>query len=203
MTRCSRSLSDFRGGLTPGIFATWGSATDRSAICRRCQYLVCVARKAYTDRIMKATILLVLVFSIASPAADPSQPMFWSSAQQKDFDKLALSKLNADRHLGTERLLDSAFVAYRNGSGEAELHEKQADLLLIRSGEGTVLVGGKMIEGKPSGPGEVRGKSIEGGTRYPIAAGDVLYIPANTVHQFLIESGQSFTAMVVKITPKP
>lgn len=34
-----------------------------------------------------------------------------------------------------------AFVAYRNGSGEAEIHEKQADLLLIRSREGTVLMG--------------------------------------------------------------
>ena len=150
---------------------------------------------------MKTTFLLVLACSIAV-AADPTQPMFWSSAQQKDFDKLALSKLNPERHLGTERLLDSAFVAFRNGSGEAELHEKQADLLLIRSGEGTVLVGGKMVEGKSSAPGEVRGKSIEGGTRYPIAAGDVLYIPANTVHQFLIAPGQSFTAMVVKITPK-
>ena len=152
---------------------------------------------------MKATALLVFAFSVALLAADPSQPLFWSSAQQKDFDKLALSKLNADRHLGTERLLDSAFVAFRNGSGEAEIHEKQADLLLIRSGEGTVLVGGKIVEGKPTAPGEVRGKSIEGGTRYPIAAGDVLYVPANTVHQFLIGPGQSFTAMVVKITPKP
>jgi mannose-6-phosphate isomerase-like protein (cupin superfamily) len=151
---------------------------------------------------MKATMLLVL-FALTLPAADPTQPMFWSAAQQKDFDKQALSKLNADRHLGTERLLDSAFVAYRNGNGEAEVHEKQADLLLIRSGAGTVLVGGKIVEGKPSAPGEIRGKSIEGGTRYPIAAGDVLYIPANTVHQFLMEPGQSFTAMVVKITPKP
>jgi mannose-6-phosphate isomerase-like protein (cupin superfamily) len=152
---------------------------------------------------MKATILLMLVFSVVAPAADPAQPQFWSSAQQKDFDKSALSKLNADRHLGTERLLDSAFVAYRNGNGEAEIHERQADLLLIRSGQGTVLVGGKIVEGKPSAPDEVRGKSIEGGTKYPIAAGDVLYIPANTVHQFLVEPGKSFTAMVVKITPKP
>jgi hypothetical protein len=30
----------------------------------------------------------------------------------------------------------------------------------------------------------------------------VLYIPAATVHQFWMEPGQSFTAMVVKITPK-
>lgn len=151
---------------------------------------------------MKTTLLLAVMCSAGLHAADPSQPMFWSSAQQKDFDQQALSKLNPERHLGTERLLDSAFVAYRNGSGEAEIHEKQADLLLIRSGEGTVLVGGKIVEGKTSGPGEVRGKSIEGGTRYPIAAGDVLYIPANVVHQFLVEPGKNFTAMVVKITPK-
>jgi mannose-6-phosphate isomerase-like protein (cupin superfamily) len=151
---------------------------------------------------MKASLFLVLTGSVALVAADPPQAMFWSSAQQKDFDKQALAKLNSDRHLGTERLLDSAFVAYRNGNGEAELHEKQADLLLIRSGEGTVLVGGKMVEGKPSAPDEVRGKAIEGGTKYPIAAGDVLYIPANTPHQFIVEPGKSFTAMVVKITPK-
>ncbi|MCU1334589.1 MAG: hypothetical protein JWO19_170 [Bryobacterales bacterium] len=157
---------------------------------------------------MKATLLfvlpcLVVMCSVALVAADPAQPLFWSSGQQKDFDKQAQSKLNPERHLGTERLLDSAFVAYRNGPGEAEIHEKQADLMMIRSGEGTVLVGGKIVEGKPSAPDEIRGKSIEGATRYPIAAGDILYIPANTVHQFLVEPGKSFTAMVVKITPKP
>ena len=117
----------------------------------------------------------------------------------QDVDKTALSKLNPERHLGTERLLDSAFVAFRNGSGEAELHENSADLILVRSGEGAVLVGGKMIEGKSTVPGEMRGKSVEGAMRYPITAGDTLYIPANTVHQFWMEPGQSFTAMVVKI----
>jgi len=156
---------------------------------------------------MKKAALLVVACLIPSqaplPAADPAQPLFWSSSQNQGFDKLAESKLNADRHLGTERLLDSAFVAYRNGNGEAEIHVKQADLLLIRSGEGTVLVGGKIVDGAPSGTDEIRGKSIEGGTRYPIKAGDTLYIPANMVHQFQVEPGKSFTAMVVKITPKP
>ena len=149
------------------------------------------------------TLLLVVTCLVSLQAADPSQPMFWSASQQKDFDKTAFSKLNAERHLGTERMLDSAFVAYRNGNGEAEIHVKQADLLLIRSGEGTVLVGGKIVEGKPTGTDEIRGQSIEGGTKYPIAAGDILYIPANTVHQFQVEPGKSFTAMVIKITPKP
>jgi mannose-6-phosphate isomerase-like protein (cupin superfamily) len=151
---------------------------------------------------MKAILILAAVATLTGLAADPDKPAFWSAAQQKDFDKLAQGKLNPDRHLGTERLTDSAFVAFRNGNGEAEIHEHQADLLLIRSGEGTVLVGGKIVEGKPTGAGEIRGKSIEGGTPYPIHGGDVLYIPANTVHQFQVEPGKSFTAMVVKITPK-
>ena len=148
------------------------------------------------------TILLLAITCLALLAADPSKPMFWSAAQHKGFDKDAKGKLNPERHLGTERMLDSAFVAYRDGNGEAEIHEKLADLLLIRSGEGVVLVGGKIVEGKPSGTDEIRGKSIEGATKYPIAAGDVLYIPANTVHQFVVEPGKNFTAMVVKITPK-
>ena len=152
---------------------------------------------------MKYVALFGLTLLIAVRAADPVQPMFWSSSQLKEADKSANSKLNAERHLGTERLLDSAFIAFRNGSGEAELHEKLADLIIVRSGQGAVLVGGKMIDGKPTGPDEVRGKAIEGGKKYPIAAGDTLYVPANTVHQFVMEPGQSFTAMVVKITPKP
>jgi mannose-6-phosphate isomerase-like protein (cupin superfamily) len=147
-------------------------------------------------------LALVTIVEVSVHAADSDKPLFWSAAQNKDLDKKATAKLNDERHLGTERLLDSAFVAFRNGNGEAELHVKQADLLLFRSGSGTVLVGGEMIEGKPTGPDEVRGKSIKGGTKYPVAAGDTLYVPANTVHQFLVEPGQSFTAMVIKITPK-
>jgi mannose-6-phosphate isomerase-like protein (cupin superfamily) len=158
---------------------------------------------------MKYTLLLVVtcllaVMSVAVlRAADPTQPLFWSSAQMKDIDKKANSKLNPERHLGTERMIDSMFVSYRNGSGEPELHQKLADLMLIHSGEGVVLIGGKMIDGKSTGPDEIRGGTIEGGTRYPIAAGDTLYIPANVVHQFIVEPGKAFTAMVVKVPPKP
>ena len=157
----------------------------------------------YCRLIMRNTLLLLgTICLLPLHAADPVQPMFWSASQNKDFDGKAKASLNAERHLGTERLLDSTFVAFRNGNGEAEIHVKQADLLLIRSGGGVVLVGGRIVEGRPTGTDEIRGKSIEGGTSYPVAAGDVLYIPANTVHQFRVEPGQSFTAMVVKITPK-
>jgi len=152
---------------------------------------------------MRYAFLLALTCLVSVQAADSTQPLFWSASQLKDVDQKANAKLNPERHLGTERLLDSAFVAFRNGSGEAELHQKQADLIIVRSGAGAVLVGGRMIAGKSTTPDEMRGTSIEGATKYPIASGDILYIPANTVHQFWMEPGQSFTAMVVKITPKP
>jgi quercetin dioxygenase-like cupin family protein len=48
----------------------------------------------------------------------------------------------------------------------------------------------------------MRGKSIEGGTRYALKAGDNIFIPANTVHQFLVEPGKEFSATIVKIVPK-
>ncbi len=152
---------------------------------------------------MKNTLFLAAACLFPLHGAGPAQPLFWSAQQLAGIDKNAVSKLNPERHLGTERLLDTAFVAFRNGSGEAELHENAADLILVRSGAGAVLAGGKMIEGKPTAAGEMRGKSIEGATKYAIAAGDMLYIPRNTVHQFWMEPGQSFTALVVKLAEVP
>jgi hypothetical protein len=50
----------------------------------------------------------------------------------------------------------------------AEIHTKQADMIVARDGECTMIVGGKIVDGKPSGQDEIRGVSIEGGTKYPM-----------------------------------
>jgi len=110
--------------------------------------------------------------------------------------------VNPQTHVGVERLMDSAIVVHRTGPSGAEIHTKEADFIIVQAGEGTVLAGGTIVDGKPSGPDEMRGKSIEGGTRYPLKAGDNIYIPANTVHQFLVEAGKEFTATILKIVPK-
>ncbi|PWU05456.1 MAG: hypothetical protein C5B51_14430 [Terriglobia bacterium] len=152
---------------------------------------------------MKTTLFLITVGLATLHAADPAKPAFWSAAQTREAVKKLPAKVNPERHLATERFMDSAFIAYRDGNGEAELHEKQADLIFFHEGQGVVLVGGKMMEGRSTAPEEQRGKGIEGGVRYPVAAGDTLYIPPDTVHQFVVEPGQHFTATVVKFTPKP
>jgi mannose-6-phosphate isomerase-like protein (cupin superfamily) len=102
-----------------------------------------------------------------------------------------------------QRLLASASVIYRTGPSQSEIHEKEADFIFIREGEGRIVVGGKMVGGKPERPDEIRGDSIDGGTNYPVAAGDTLYIPVNTPHQFFVEKGKHWVITIVKITPKP
>lgn len=152
---------------------------------------------------MRVALLLMTTATALLFAADPTEPVYWSAAKTKDLDKQAASRLNKQSGLGSARLMDSAFVLYREGNSMAEIHTKLADMIVARDGECTMIVGGKIVDGKPSGQDEIRGASIEGGTKYPMSAGDTLYVPANTVHQFVIEPGKHFTATIIKVTPKP
>ncbi len=152
---------------------------------------------------MRNTLLLIASGAALLFAADPTEPIFWSAAKTKDLDKQAASRLNKESGLGTSRLMDSAFILYREGNSMAEIHTKLADMIVARDGECTMIVGGKIVDGKPSGQDEIRGSSIDGGTKFPMAAGDTLYVPANTVHQFVIAPGKHFTATIIKVTPKP
>jgi len=84
----------------------------------------------------------------------------------------------------------------------AELHEKVTDLFVVQSGEATIVVGGNIIDSRTTAPGEVRGSRIEGGSRHPVAAGDIVHIPANTPHWMLLDSGKQITYFVVKVDAK-
>jgi len=146
----------------------------------------------------------VVTFAQAPAAAgDPKTPVFWSAAQMKQIDANLAPRVSSQTNMAGARLLASASEIYRNGPSQSEIHEKDADFIFVREGEGAIVVGGKMIGGKPERPDEIRGDSIEGGTRYPVAAGDTLYIPVNTPHQFFVEKGKHWVITIVKITPKP
>jgi mannose-6-phosphate isomerase-like protein (cupin superfamily) len=139
----------------------------------------------------------------ARPNRDPATPMFWTAAQMKEIDARLAARQNPATHNAGTALIASANVIYRTGPSQSEIHEKQGELIFMREGEGAILVGGKMVGGKPERPDEIRGDSIEGGTRYDVSAGDTLYIPANTPHQFFIENGKHFAITIVKLNPQP
>ena len=138
----------------------------------------------------------------ARPTRDPATPIFWTAAQMKEIDASLASRQNPATHNAGTALIASANVIYRTGPSQSEIHEKQGELIFIREGEGAIVVGGKMVGGKPERPNEIRGDTIEGGTRYTVAAGDTLYIPVNTPHQFFIETGKHFAITIVKLNPQ-
>ena len=80
------------------------------------------------------------------------------------------------------------------GTDGPELHEDIIDVVFVQSGAGTLLVGGEMI-GQSNAPGS----RINGGSRHPVAAGDVLHIPARTPHAYLVPDGGHITYVLVRV----
>jgi len=93
-------------------------------------------------------------------------------------------------------------LAFRNKNGGGELHENYADLFYILDGNATIVTGGALVGRHVAGPGEVRGASVDGGSRQDVKAGDVVHIPAGMPHQTLVPDGSTVTYFVVKIQEK-
>ena len=90
-------------------------------------------------------------------------------------------------------------LAFRRSSGGGELHQHFADTFYILDGHATLITGGQVLDQKTTAPGEIRGKSVDGGTRQELRAGDVVHIPAGMPHQMLLADGDSITYFVIKI----
>ena len=92
-----------------------------------------------------------------------------------------------------------AMLSVRVRSGDAELHENFADLFYVLDGRATLVTGGAVAGAQTIGPGEVRGVSVEGGTRQELRAGDVAHVPAGVPHQMLVPGDKTVTCFVMKI----
>ena len=71
----------------------------------------------------------------------------------------------------------------RDADGRPEQHEWIEDVVFVQSGEGTLVVGRELL-GRTGRGGEHTGTDISSGTRYQVAAGDVIHIPADTPHRY-------------------
>jgi mannose-6-phosphate isomerase-like protein (cupin superfamily) len=87
----------------------------------------------------------------------------------------------------------------RGSSGGPEVHDRWADVAIVQSGRGTLLSGGQVRDSHVESPGEHRGGTIVGGTARPIAAGDLIVIPAGIPHQYQIASGDSLRYLTTKV----
>ncbi len=87
----------------------------------------------------------------------------------------------------------------RTSDGSAEIHETMADIMVIESGEATLVTGGSVPDGKQTAPHEIRGPAITGGTESRLGPGDMLTIPAKMPHQMKVAAGKHVTYVAIKV----
>ena len=87
--------------------------------------------------------------------------------------------------------------AQRSDKGnEPEVHLHNTHYIQVLSGEATLIYGGTVTNAKETGPGQIRGDGISGGTSMTVRAGDFLQIPAGMPHLFNVASGGKFRYVV-------
>jgi hypothetical protein len=91
-------------------------------------------------------------------------------------------------------------ITVHDTSGVAEVHGATADVMIVQSGEATLVYGGEVIDPKTTATNEIRGPGIRGGTRVHVSAGDVVHFAAGVPHQWLVEPGRQITYLVVHIS---
>lgn len=150
---------------------------------------------------MRPVILLAAALPLL--AAGPPGFLHWKGADLKTYGGKLAPKMNeskaAGEQFGKQGHANFA-IAYREASGEAEVHEGVADMFVVQAGEATLIVGGKVVGPRTVSPGEIRGKSIEGGVSQQLVAGDIVHIPPATPHQLLLNpKAKPFTYFVIKV----
>ena len=152
---------------------------------------------------MKLILAVIVCAGMALPADAPQGLHVWKAAELKDISKALAPKLNGT-HTALEQIPgvgNYSFIRiYRDGTAQAEYHETQADVFVVETGEATLVCGGKLVDGKTTGPHEMRGSAIEGGTEQKLAPGDVVSIPAKLPHWVKVAPGKNIAYFIVKVT---
>jgi glc operon protein GlcG len=87
----------------------------------------------------------------------------------------------------------------REAAGQAEVHERDTDVIYVLEGSARLVTGGRVREPKEIAPAEIRGPAIEGGETRELEPGDVLVVPNGTPHWFESVQGP-LLYYVVKVT---
>ena len=77
-------------------------------------------------------------------------------------------------------------MIHRSKTDAAEMHPDRTDVWIIKSGSGTVIIGGEMVDRRPATTTTVLAESIRGGERYAARPGDIFNIPPDLPHQMLV-----------------
>ena len=124
----------------------------------------------------------------SAQAAATVMKTFTTAAEIPSLLAKAKSEHNEGQVMTAEHMLSLApytvNLEYRPVEGAVAVHEKEAELVYVLDGTGTMTTGGTVVGEKRTNATNLSGTSIEGGTIQTINKGDVTIIPEGTPHQF-------------------
>jgi mannose-6-phosphate isomerase-like protein (cupin superfamily) len=129
-------------------------------------------------------------------AAQPDAATMNTFSSSADVQAL-LAKAKAEHKEGqvmvAEHILSlapyTANLEYRPIDGAVAVHEKEAEMIYVIDGGGTLITGGTVVGEKRTNATNLSGTAIDGGTMRTIAKGDFAIIPEGTPHQFKPANG--------------
>ena len=155
--------------------------------------------------IVPLRLFLVAVAFVPVLQAGPPGFVMWSASELEQRAAALSARVGPD-HSARETLADYGnpsgahrfrFI-HRDADGIPEQHEHIEDVVFIQSGAGTLLVGGDMVN-RTGRNGDYTGTGMAGRVRYPVGPGDILHIPANTPHRYLVPDGGHVTYVLVRV----
>lgn len=149
---------------------------------------------------------LALLLFAPSFAAEESSFALWTPTAIGEQEAKLMKKVAPD-HSSRETLADYGDhrfrLLYRDADGFPEEHDKIVDVVMVHSGEGSLMLGGTMSGKKGSAAtGEYNGTALTGGEVHPLRAGDIVHIPAGIPHSFLVPAGKHITYVLLKFPAK-
>jgi len=149
-------------------------------------------------------LIAAILLSLPGLAQDAAKVVYFPAKQMDiDLHKLPLNNIGESEINLIERTPGRAAILLRRTlPGQAEVHEHQADAWYVIDGGCVFVTGGAVVNGAPSGPGEIRGASIAGGDEHHIAKGDFISVPAGVPHWVKKIEGKEIVYIVVKYSEK-
>jgi uncharacterized RmlC-like cupin family protein len=135
---------------------------------------------------------LTLLLAFQQAATPPPTVLFWPHG----VSPLGIDHKDTFANHGLQ-------ISHRDKSGEVEVHQTKADVMVIQNGDATLLYGGEGVNMHVVAPNELHGTTIKGGSSRRVTTGDVIHIPTGVPHQFILAPGETITYLVVKVVDPP
>jgi mannose-6-phosphate isomerase-like protein (cupin superfamily) len=90
-------------------------------------------------------------------------------------------------------------IVRRTSSSQPEAHARWDDIVIFRSGTGSVVLGDSLVGATLRAPGEIRGGTITKTFELVVGPGDIVRIPAAVPHQFVVAGPDALEYLVIKV----